>query len=154
MKIISHRGNLNGCDVNHENKINQIQKVIYQNGYDVEIDIWRINNKLYLGHDNPEDEVCESFLTENNKFLWIHCKNIEALDFFSKQNNNLNYFFHQKDDCTLTSKNFIWVYPGKKFTHNSVIVENNITSFQSIINQGIHGICTDYPNILGTMLSV
>jgi hypothetical protein len=51
MIIISHRGNLYGPDKENENKPDQIQKVLNL-GYYVEIDVWFIDEKLYLGHDN------------------------------------------------------------------------------------------------------
>jgi hypothetical protein len=31
-------------------------------------------------------------------------------------------FWHQNDDFTLTSKNYIWTYPGQPYTASSVIV--------------------------------
>lgn len=153
MRIISHRGNLNGEDKFNENKLDQISNVINNYGYDVEIDIWKIDGKLYLGHDKPEEEVSDSFLFDNNDYLWIHCKNIEAADCFTQKKNNLNYFFHQADDCTLTSRNFIWVYPGKRFTPNSVLVENDATTLKTLIKENLYGVCTDFPVLLGSLLS-
>ena len=41
MKIISHRGNLNGPNKNLENRLDTIEKAI-QLGFDVEVDIWLI----------------------------------------------------------------------------------------------------------------
>ena len=56
MKIISHRGNLNGprerTSKQQENNPDIIDFVI-KKGYDVEIDIRQINNNLFLGHDVP-----------------------------------------------------------------------------------------------------
>ena len=34
----------------------------------------------------------------------------------------LNYFWHQKDDVTLTSKGWIWAYPGKQPIKGSIAV--------------------------------
>jgi hypothetical protein len=44
-----------------------------------------------------------------------------ALNEFPNEN-LLNYFFHQEDDITLTSKGYIWAYPGKQPIKNSIAV--------------------------------
>ena len=75
-----------------------------------EIDVRYINGKWMLGHDNPDFEVPFEFLEQTG--LWIHAKNLEALYILSKT--NLVYFWHQEDDFTLTSNNYIWTYPGKE----------------------------------------
>lgn len=68
MIIISHRGNLYGPDKENENenKPEQIQKVL-DLGYYVEIDVWLIDEKLYLGHDFPQYETNLTFLETNDK---------------------------------------------------------------------------------------
>ena len=138
MKIISHRGNLIGPNKEEENKMNYIDNSLSL-GFDVEIDLWYVNGEFYLGHDNPEHRTSFEFISKNG--LWIHAKNIDALYQLTKT--NLHYFWHQNDDFTLTSKNFIWTYPDKETTKNSVIVtlENNINKF---LNLDIYGVCTDY----------
>ena len=49
---ISHRGNLSGPDPETENSPKQIYKVLNL-GYHCEIDLWKINDKFWLGHDEP-----------------------------------------------------------------------------------------------------
>jgi len=137
MKIISHRGNLNGPNPIIENSISAIN-IALNKGFDVEIDVWFKNNKWYLGHDKPLYQVEESFL-QNHK-LWCHAKNLNALDLLLK-NKKIHCFWHQNDDFTLTSKNYIWTYPNKKTVNNSIIV---LIKKQKIA-KNIFGICTDYP---------
>jgi hypothetical protein len=63
--------------------------------------------------------------------VWWHCKNFAALD--KLQGSNLNYFWHQEDDHTLTSKGFIWTYPGKEIGINNVIVmPENVMSLDEL----------------------
>ena len=50
MIIISHRGNLNGIDLERENNPYFIDDCISK-GFDVEIDLRIKENKLFLGHD-------------------------------------------------------------------------------------------------------
>jgi hypothetical protein len=143
MKYIAHRGLINGPDSNLENLPEQILLSL-QAGYDCEIDVRYIDGKWLLGHDNPDFEVPFEFLEQSG--LWIHAKNLAALYELSKT--NLIYFWHQEDDFTLTSNNYIWTYPGKELTINSVMVvpESVDSTLEITRNVACHGICSDYIN--------
>ena len=106
MFLISHRGNINGKNVQKENSPDYILKAL-SFGYDVEIDVWYVNNKFFLGHDTPQYEISIEFL-KNDK-LWCHAKNLASLE--KMLYNNITCFWHQTDDYTLTSKGYIWTYP-------------------------------------------
>jgi glycerophosphoryl diester phosphodiesterase len=138
MKIISHRGNLNGPNNFYENTFESIQKVLNYN-FDVEIDVWYLNKKWFLGHDEALEQIDISFL-ENNK-LWCHAKNLNALNLML-ENKKIHCFWHQTDDFTITSKRFIWTYPQKDTCENSIIVLQNKNDK---IPSKCFGICTDYP---------
>jgi hypothetical protein len=62
------------------------------------------------------------------------------------KHNDLNYFWHQTDNFTLTSKQYIWTYPGQQYTDKSVIVilESSIYNIQSINQLNCYGVCSDY----------
>jgi hypothetical protein len=140
MILISHRGNTSGQLKSWENKPVYIDKTISE-GFDVEIDIWMIKDLFYLGHDEPQYEIGISWINDRSNVLWVHCKNIEALEFFNKFNYNINYFWHQKDIVTLTSKKYIWAYPGKQPIKNSIAV------MPEIMNDDVSkcvGICSDF----------
>ncbi len=151
MKIIAHRANINGSDSSKENRLSQIRRCI-ESGYEVEIDIRLINNKLYLGHDNPEEFISENELFKLKEDCWIHCKNLEAITYFNKFDEKYNYFWHENDKFTLTSRGYIWTYPGESLNLNSICVmpEKNypIEKLSSLKNRKIAGICTDYPNLI------
>ena len=144
MKIISHRGNLDGPNPEKENSISYITQAINL-GYDVEIDVWKIGDGLFLGHDEPQYEADLSWFVQNKESLWIHCKNIPAIIFFNKCSISFNYFWHENDTVTLTSKGFIWAYPGKQPIKNSIAVMPEI--YEDDIRE-CHGICSDYVNKL------
>ena len=61
MKLIAHRGNLDGSDPDKENYPSYIQRAL-KLGYDAEIDVWHIDDKWYLGHDDPRYEIKYNFL--------------------------------------------------------------------------------------------
>lgn len=138
MILISHRGNIFGGKPNQENTTEYIDSAIYS-GYDVEIDMHYINNYIWLGHDGPQYKIHVNYLEERKSNLWIHCKNIPAVEFF--YGTNFNYFWHEKDQVTFTSLNYIWAYPGKQPIKNSIAVlpELNNDDLSLAI-----GICSDY----------
>ena len=138
MILISHRGHIIVKIVEKENHPDYIDKAINL-GYDVEIDMWWIDGKTYLGHDEPQYEVDDGWLTSRISKLWIHCKNVELLNWI--RSTTLHYFWHEEDTLTLTSKNYIWAYPGKQPILGSIAVMPEIN--KDNISLCI-GICSDY----------
>ncbi len=141
MKLISHRGNIFGRIDSFENKPDYIDIAISQ-CFDVEVDIWFIENKLWLGHDEPIHLINIDWLRKNSNMLWIHCKNIDALYYLKKIDLDFNYFWHQNDDVTITSKGYFWTFPGKQLTENSIACMPEVSSFSNI-DLG-YGICSDF----------
>jgi len=137
MLLISHRGNINGRITEKENRPEYIEVAI-KLGYDVEVDIWLVDSGFYLGHDLPKYEVsCDWIFTRNRK-LWLHCKNVDCISFLSSS--ELNYFWHETDTVTLTSKGYIWAFPGKQPIKNSIAVLPECNSDD--ISQCL-GVCSD-----------
>lgn len=143
MKYIAHRGLFQGPDKNKENHPDQI-KLALKKRYDCEVDVWYIKNEWFLGHDGPTYRVDESFIRQHG--LWLHCKNLDALYKLSVSGTLYNFFWHQEDDFTLTSTGFIWTYPGKHLTNNSIAVmpERDPDYWNYVKYLDIHGVCTDY----------
>ena len=142
MKLIAHKGNVNGPDPSKENTPEQIEWCI-DNGYDVEIDI-RYNpdkDKFYLGHDEHQHEVNWWWLAGKSARLWIHCKDLTTLHEFTANTSGYNYFWHQGDDYTLTSKGQIWASSGKPYKDDTVIVVENP---EDVKEYDCYGICSDY----------
>ena len=142
MIYISHRGNLAGPKSSKENHPDYITEAWHQ-GFDVEIDVWYINGEFVLGHDQPEYEVDWKFLT--NGSFWCHAKNIEALD--AMLNCGAHCFWHENDYATLTSRGFIWTYPGNDLTRMSVCVMPEAPGHEYFVKQpwvGSYGVCSDF----------
>jgi hypothetical protein len=138
MILISHRGNVFGENISDENSQAYIQSALSL-GLDCEVDIHLIDSCLYLGHDTPEHKLDLEWLEERKSRLWIHCKNLKALSYFNRK--DFNYFWHQNDKATLTSRGFIWAYPGMQPIENSIAVmpELNREDFSGCI-----GVCSDF----------
>ena len=145
MKLIAHRGNVFGPDTSRENSPDYIDDALSKK-FDVEIDVRFINEQFYLGHDTPDYKIGFDWIISRSEFLWIHCKDLNSLNYFSSNyKKDLNYFWHQNDDYTLTSKNYIWVYPGKEYSSNSIVVMPEIFGQLHKLNQqNIIGVCSDF----------
>jgi hypothetical protein len=144
MKYIAHRGLFQGPNKELENKPDQI-KLALSKGYNAEVDIWWVDREWYLGHDKPQYKTSESFFEE--KGLWLHCKNLDALFYMRKYYNHLVYFWHQNDDFTLTSNQLLWTYPGKDLTAKSVAVMPEYAGdeyWNYVKETQVYGVCTDY----------
>lgn len=137
---ISHRGNINGKFESYENEPNYIDLAISK-GYDVEVDVWFIDNILWLGHDNPQYGVDFRWFRDRLSKLWIHCKDINSVIYFKECGYDFNYFWHQEDHITLTSLNFIWAYPGKQPIKYSISVLPEINNEDTSLCLGV---CSDF----------
>lgn len=140
MKLISHRGNINGKILELENSPDYLEEALIKQ-YDVEIDVWYKNDKWFLGHDNPEYRIDFEWLYKNRGKLWLHCKNINAVIELYKMKQEVNFFWHQEDILTITSLGYLWVYPGNQPLYNSIAVLPEI--YNDNISKCI-GVCSDF----------
>ena len=135
-RYIAHRGNIIGPRPELENKPEYIINAL-EYGFDCECDVWCVDNEWWLGHDEPQYKTSIGFLLQ--KGLWIHAKNIEALE--QLEGTGINYFFHDKDAYVLTSKGYIWAYPGSQISELTVSVmpeRTDVDDSKAMI------VCSDY----------
>lgn len=108
-------------------------------GFDVECDVWCNRGQFSLGHDGPLYPVNAEFLLRYN--LWCHAKNIDAVEQFSQCLRQVHWFWHETDHFTLTSRGYVWVYPGKYAPRGSILV---VSTEMVIDYEGLGGVCTDH----------
>ena len=137
MLFISHRGNIEGPNPTEENKPAYVQKALNL-GYYVEVDVWFVKNKLFLGHDYPQYKCDLDFL--KNKYLVCHAKNAEALEYLIQ--NDIHCFSHEKDNVVLTSHGWLWTYPGCALTSSSVAVMPEMVNNWNI--KDCFAVCSNY----------
>ena len=145
MRFIAHRGNINGPS-DSENSPSQIDYCL-NNSIDCEIDLWIQNGVFLLGHDSGQYRIDEDWLLVRKSFLWIHCKNLEGLELLrTKYASSLNFFWHENDSYTLTSRNYVWVYPGQTIIPGSISVLPEhwmVTDRRTEVSKS-YAICTDF----------
>jgi hypothetical protein len=137
IKIIAHRGNINGPQKDLENNPEYLLQAVHK-GFDVELDVWVVDGQYYLGHDKPEYITNKNFLVSIP--AWCHAKNVEAME--KMQDDGLHYFWHESDKYTITSKGIPWCYPGHYNKHGiSVFPDKRYINNNTFIGCGV---CTDY----------
>lgn len=139
VRLIAHRGNVNGPNPDRENHPSYIEEALAQ-GFDVEIDVWLVDEKWSLGHDHPQYELPSLDLLRRSG-VWVHCKNMAALEALVTDP-SIHCFFHDRDDYTLTSRNVLWTYPNRALPQrNSVAVMFDRP--EELLPQRPLGICAD-----------
>ena len=108
MFLISNNGNLNGKNPLMENNPMACDNVRHM-GYDVKIDVWLTDKGWFLGNEKPQFSIEFEYLLRDG--FWCQAKNIGALREMI-QHEQINCFWHQQDNYTVTSKKFVWAYPG------------------------------------------
>ena len=136
--LISHRGNLTGKQPELENTPDYINAALAA-GFKCEVDVFCHDNKLYLGHDLAQIETSVSYLQQDG--IIAHAKNLDALAEMLQA--NIHCFYHHTDNYTLTSRNWIWAFPGKPGTQIhpciAVLPENYATDVTNF-----DGVCSDF----------
>ena len=102
-----------------------------------------------MGHDHPQYFIDIEWLENRKDVLWIHCKNREALEKMSSASVEFNYFYHECDRYTLTSKGIGWVLVGQiPFSKSIIVLPESINYYDKY--EGTYdrimstmGICTD-----------
>lgn len=151
MRIISHRGNLFGSDRDRENHPEQIDFVLKNTNFDVEIDIWCRDGNILTGHDYPKYQYHIRDIFDPDFYrIYYHCKDVATFEYMVTNYPKLKYFFQDKDQaCQIGSTKYLWLNKGI-FCRNGITVDD--PTAYSIKEQlariasarGI-GICTDIP---------
>lgn len=146
MILIAHRGNIDSVKPDKENTQDYIDEAIIF-GYDVEIDVRLIDNKLYLGHDTPDHEVSMGWLLDRRHELWVHTKNFSALNLLI--DTDLRTFYHQKEDHTIINNcNLIWSHNLEEANSKSIIPLLDAADIFDFEKYNVYGICSDYVRLV------
>ena len=146
MRIISHRGNVSGPSPNYENTPAFIDSALSL-GLDVEVDLRIVNNKFFLGHDNPDFEVSIDWLNQRKKNLWIHTKNFKSFETLLELNNDFIFFYYTSEPLVLVSNGKIWCHQHDKISNPKNCIVPFLDKSSVLLNRENkwYGVCTDYP---------
>ncbi len=146
MKFIAHRGNISGPNLEKENEPSYIDDAISL-GYYVEIDLRVIEGKYFLGHDEPQYEVTADWLARRREMLYVHIKDMDSIEHMLEGSGSpidLHMFFHDSDECTITSEGDVWVHPSSKQIKGGIAVMPEVAGAKMNSLMMCDGICTDH----------
>jgi len=144
MKIISHRGNINGPIPEKENRPSYIDSAIKLD-YDVEVDLRIINNEFWLGHDEAQYKIELSWMRLRKDKIWYHCKDIESALVLCKLNEDFKYFCHSQEPYVCTSNGYLWVHDlSSKINNKCIIPLLSKEDIEKYTNSKPYAICTDF----------
>lgn len=155
MLYISYRGIYDGQNFQDANTPNQIGKA-FNAGFACMVDVWRVDNKLYLGTDQPLTEVSPNFL--KGKKFWINARNVDMQTWLQSQPANYypNYFWFndaEENDPATTSGGQI-ITPGTVPINNQSIVflpEIQDRAMFSTVKLRCYGVCSNYLTFIKRM---
>lgn len=148
MRLIAHRGNTKGSN-RMENHPDYLLATLEQ-GYDVEIDVWKWEDHWYFGHDMKQYEVTkEDIWSRFGRYfpnLWLHAKNYDALVGLHHSYGFLNYFWHNTDTYTITSKGFFWT--EKPYAYINTVYMNANMGNAIKADRDFYAVCSDHVEMI------
>jgi hypothetical protein len=146
MKIYAHRGNMEGPS-EWENSPSLLKEAMEEKFY-VEVDCWYHEDKWWFGHDRPEHPVTWDFVEQHKYQMILHAKDFITLK--KLRTRDVHHFYHENDPYTLTSQNWVWMYPTDELPYDYLTVmalpEQAGLLDVHMLSNDIGGVCTDYPN--------
>lgn len=142
MLVYAHRGNLTGSISENENTIGQIKRALAKN-VNVEVDVFYINDILYLGHDKPQEKIEKEFL-KNNRIL-THAKDIQTM-FYLSQFREINSFIQKDENISVSTHGNVIVHQHYSFNldwanSKTIMVDLNLNKYKT---PNVGGIITDF----------
>lgn len=144
--LIAHRGNIHGPeDPNTENHPSVLRAALNK-GFHIEVDVWKDDGRLYLGHDEPRYPIDSVFELPSDR-TWWHCKNWAALRHcLDAVPCGIRCFWHEDDQYALVvsdSGPIVWVYPGR-IPPGGKYVQVLPERTDSGVDPGAFAVCSDY----------
>ena len=149
MLYISYRGVFDGNNFQDANTPQQIGKALGY-GFACMVDAWRVDDKIYLGNDQPVNEVTAKYL-QGRKF-YINARNSDMINWLSTQPASLypNWFFFPQSPfppSPVEASNGKLITPGTTPVNNSSVMflpEIDDTSLLSTVKLRCFGVISNY----------
>jgi len=143
---ICHRGNLHGSRKELENNFGILIQREIQGQY-VEVDVWYIDQGLWIGHDKPDYKITFDWLASSKRRL-LHAKDGATFSYLmsesGKRGLDLHIFYHTEEDYVLTSKGLILGYPGKPILPGSLCMMPERAKYSQEELEKAFWICSDF----------
>ena len=149
MLYISYRGIYDGTNYEDANTPSQLGKAMGM-GFSCMIDIWKVDDKFYLGSDQPLTEVTEKYIQGNR--WWINARNTAMQNWLPTQNQKLypNWFYFTTPTPPppyVTASNGKLITPGTVPIYNDSVIflpEIDDKGLFSTVHLRNYAICSTY----------
>lgn len=153
MLYISYQGIYDGKNYEYANTPNQIGDA-FNNGFACMVDVWRVNNRIYLGSYEPTTEVTEKYI-QGNRF-WLNARNTDMREWLPTQSARLypHYFWSDDPDEPATvSSGQLWTPGTVAINQSSIVVLPEIQDrgMLSTVHLRCYGVCSTYLNFIKRM---
>ena len=155
MIYISYRGIFDGNNFEDANTPNQLGKALGM-GFSCMIDVWKVDDKFFLGNDQPITEVTAKYLQGNR--WWINARNTAMQTWLTTQNPKLypNYFWFPAptENTPVTTSSGKLITPGTVAINNTSIIflpEISDRGCFSTVKLKCFGVCSNYLTFIRRM---
>jgi hypothetical protein len=139
--FIAHRGNYCGPNPARENAPDYIDEA-RDKGFDVEVDLRKVGDQFFLGHDYPQYPVSWSWINDRRSSLLIHLKDFEAAKAVT---GDWRTFCHSNDPYTRTSDGLLWLHDISLVPDDNTIVPLMTRELiRAYKHRDIYAICSDW----------
>jgi hypothetical protein len=146
MKLIAHRGNIDGPNSAYENSVDYLWFAL-TNGFDVEVDVWHVDDQIWLGHDSPTYKLGHSAFMSllSHRGVWWHAKDYNTLNYMLSHGRQIKVFAHEGDRYGLVNGGYIWTADTSmqldQYNRTVWILPTLPPDF--VVNECVYGLCTD-----------
>jgi hypothetical protein len=156
MLYISYQGIYDGQNYEDANTPKQINKALGK-GFSCLINVWRVDNKLYVGTEQPVIEVTEKYI-QGPRF-WINAVNEDMQTWIATQSSTLypNYFNFAASTPPppyATASNGKLITPGTVPINTDSVMflpEINDRSLYTMVKVKSYGICSGFLTLIKRM---
>lgn len=155
MLYISYQGIYDGQNYEDANTPNQIGKA-FNNGFSCMVDVWRVDDKLYVGTAENLIEVTAKYL--QGRRFWINAMNTDMQDWIVTQSSTLypNYFWFDSptENTNANTSGGQIITPGTVPVDNTSIIflpEIQDRSLFSTVKLRCYGVCSTYLTFIKRM---
>ena len=139
--LISHRGNIEGINLEREDSPEYVQEAL-KKGYHCMVDVWLVGGQhVALGTEAAYFPTTIEFLKDQR--IICNARSPEALEFLLR--NEVHCFTLSETSFTLTNGGLIWVKPGGTITPRGVITmpEWTLPDVSVVASLPCAGICSN-----------
>lgn len=138
--IISHLGNIDGRQPEHENKLAYVQQAL-KAGWHVCIDVVFHCGVFVLPYDGGFNQIPGAFLSKQR--VWCRAHDPVTLDALC--NINAHAFLNTESGLALTSAQFIWTLPNRPLVDRSIACFPEDAAPSWLANFEPAGLCSNEP---------